>query len=647
MSIGLHLLGKPHATAPNGAALTLPMKAYALLARLACDRPGAALSRRGAARFLWENSDAATAATNLRKLLSRIRRTQGDGNCRILIEDKGSIRLSAHVQVDVHLLKEFANERLRINLTHLCDTYRGELLESIPDIGGTFALWLSAERELQRARFASVLGRQIEPFPANPDTAQLIRAARQLLNVEPFSEVAYRTLMRLETRSGRRDRAVALMRDLELRLSKELSVQPEPATMALFREIDASRPQARPPTTRPVDMPPATEAVTPEIPRISILMPAQYADSSEHAVACALVDDVTVGLCRFRALTVLAPHTAWHLSSLGREAPSFEDLRLDYVVETRLKRLGGAKSLSVKLFAVYSREIVWADQFVFETECSSAYYHELSTRIVTALIGRVEHSELGRYDRLQHPTAYRWYLEGKRHLNILDLVSVRRARHAFKQALAAFPDFVPALSGLARVYQQEWLLLARGDPSLLEEAQRLAARAVDIDPGDARGHREQGICGLYLRRYDDSLAAYSTAALLNPQYADQLADHADALVHAGDIGEAFRQISRAIELNPLCPDGYWWTLGGASYLAGDYRAAIRSIERMKHPAAARQLQAASHAMLGEQDLAEVCARKAREVHPNFSVAHWMTIVPFRDRERIHHYEDGLRRAGFT
>ncbi len=38
------------------------------------------------------------------------------------------------------------------------------------------------------------------------------------------------------------------------------------------------------------------------------------------------------------------------------------------------------------------------------------------------------------------------------------------------------------------------------------------------------------------------------------------------LTHAGEPAMALQKISSAIALNPLCPDHYWWTAGGANFL---------------------------------------------------------------------------------
>jgi len=174
------------------------------------------------------------------------------------------------------------------------------------------------------------------------------------------------------------------------------------------------------------------------------------------------------------------------------------------------------------------------------------------------------------------------------------------------------------VSGLARTYHLEWLLLARADPDLLDESLRLAHRAIVLDPDDARGHRELGVASLFARRFDDSLASLALAEHANPQYADVVADYADTLTHASDPASGLRKIERAIELNPLCPDRYWWFAGGANYLLGRYEAAVASIANMNHQAPANRLLAASLGMLGDGAGARRIVRKVKAEHPDLA-----------------------------
>jgi tetratricopeptide (TPR) repeat protein len=231
-------------------------------------------------------------------------------------------------------------------------------------------------------------------------------------------------------------------------------------------------------------------------------------------------------------------------------------------------------------------------------------------------------------------------------MRVLDLPSIRRARRAFKAAFSACSDFVPAISGLARSYQLEWLLLARGDSELLGEAARLAKRALEIDPDDARGHRELGICHAYAGRFDESLTALAAGEQRNPQHADLLNDFAEALVHACEPALALEKIGQAIDLNPLCPDQYWWAAAGANYQLERYAEAVSCMEHMQDQTPALRLLAASWGMLGNRERAAGYALLTKETHPDFRIDSYLSVVPFRDPRIIQRYKEGLRAAGF-
>jgi tetratricopeptide (TPR) repeat protein len=262
------------------------------------------------------------------------------------------------------------------------------------------------------------------------------------------------------------------------------------------------------------------------------------------------------------------------------------------------------------------------------------------------LVDTIERIELTQYSVEQDPTAYHLYLTGQKLLRTLDLPSVRKARRVFKASISSSADYVPAISGLAHTFHIEWLLMARGDNELLTEAEHLARRSLEIDPDDARGYRDLGLCKIYAGKFDESLEAFSHAERRNAQYADLLVDYADALQHSCEPSAALEKINRAIALNPLGPDRYWWTAGGANFHLQRYRDAIDAMSHMHDSSPAFRLLAASWAMLGEGQKAAEYVRKATEIHPDFSVNGWLSILPIRDPAFAQHYEQGLREAGF-
>ena len=67
---------------------------------------------------------------------------------------------------------------------------------------------------------------------------------------------------------------------------------------------------------------------------------------------------------------------------------------------------------------------------------------------------------------------------------------------------------------------------------------------------------------------------------------------------------------------------------------------------MRDSSPADRLSAASWGMLGNRKKARQFVRKTFDVHPDFDLDKWMTIVPFREEWQRVHYCEGLRKAGF-
>jgi tetratricopeptide (TPR) repeat protein len=485
--------------------------------------------------------------------------------------------------------------------------------------------------------------------------------------VDAYNEAGHRALMQLFAEEGEPARVKEVYCNLQNRLSEDLEVAPDVATTELYRSLlptGAQRVIPHPVPAEVLRLPadiarPNGEGASEDaarifglgrrtgVPRITIMPPSALgAHDFHHQLAGSLIEDVTLGLCRLKTLSVVAPHTAWELSQTGKKA-LFRAFRIDYAVETQLIDDGGGSVLSVKLLTAPDRSIVWTEQFAFSRDLNARNYRDLSARIVMWLNEGVERTELTLYEREPDPTAYHLYLLGKRHLRSTDLPSIRRARRVFRSALSNCSDFVPAISGLARTFQLEWLLLARNDKELLAEAEVLARRALEIDVDDARGHRELGVCHLYAGRFDESLYALDQAERRNPQFADLIMDHSDALLHAGQASLALHKMKQAIEMNPLCPDTYWWAAGGANYQLHRYQDAVECLSRMRDQSPVYRLLAASWAKLGERERAREYVRRTREIHPDFSVGGLLSLIPFRDPSYAKHYEDGLREAGFS
>lgn len=654
MTCRLALFGSPRLVDLGGATVQFPKKGLFLIAYLLLSDRAFVMTRVRAANLLWDEAeDKSHSAGNLRQLLARIRSRQAELGIELLSFEGVHIRLNpSSIEVDVTRFQRMIASPDPVNVKDLNRLYTSDFMSDMDTLGEEAESWMQIHRSRLRGLFVETLAKSIESSENRDERNTIALAAQRLLTIDPYHEAAYRALMRIAVAGRQFTRVRELYDTCKNLLRNDLGITPSPETDAFMRDVlpahrgalEIKAPAASAPPRPGENRSPAPSA---GMPRVTILPPfAGTGENTHRALAGSMLEDVTIGLCALRTFSLIAPHTAWQIQREGVPSGLLDRYSIDYVVESNLVSHGSLSTLFVKLLRARGRDIVWAERFEFEALSAASQHREIARRIGSSLIDRIEQRELERYEVEQHPTAYQHYLMGRLHLASMDLPSVRRARKIFRTALNACPEFVPALSGLARTYQREWLLLARGDQEMLRQAEIYATKATSLSPDDARGYRELGVCSLFSGRFDDSIDALRQAEATSPQYADVIADFADTLVHSSEPELGLEKIEKAIKLNPLCPDYYWWTAAGANYHLERYDAALSCLSEMKDQSPAYRLAAMTWGMKGNRTRARAFMHKAKAIHPDFKTQEWLSVLPFREKWQLRHYELGLRAAGF-
>src|SRR5215471_18299518 len=237
-SYSLTLLGGFGLRSADGGIVDLPgQKDRALLAVLAV-ASGDVQSRERLAGLLWSEHGDRQARDSLKQALVRLRRCLGGGEGVVLRTDRQSIALDkALIDVDVLAFERRVREATLASLTQAAALYRGDLLEGIAIRDPAFEDWLLVERQRLRQLFERALAGLMSQALAAGDRDRAAEAARRLLQIDPVSEAAYRTLMQVHADEAQAAQALKLYEALRERLYRELGVAPEPATVALHYRI--------------------------------------------------------------------------------------------------------------------------------------------------------------------------------------------------------------------------------------------------------------------------------------------------------------------------------------------------------------------------------------------------------------------------
>lgn len=670
--VQLRLLGPPSLyLGRSGQTVQLPSKAYALIALLILEFHGNA--RRGilCAR-LWENTSEIASRNNLRQLLTRIRRVESLAKVRLLVIDNYTISYnSTCLPTDINELLRIIDINTIQNLCHTFSLHRGKFLHGVTLTGIELESWVQASRNRIDEHFLN-LGIKAAQTIGGPDGE---RALRCLMVDFPLDDRICRALMQYLVTNDDSNGALLVYRRFHHTLATEIALTPEPDTITLFNDLlqnnrhedipvsslaSTTQPprvleygQASAILTSPLAVPILKNGDVSAIPRLTLLKP--IINGSRISVrhinfVTSFIEDVTLHLCRLRSIAIIAPYSAWQMSNPDGLLQA-QEFGINYVIQFRIKVPSTQSThtkvkMSLQFIHTSSMEILWTEEFMLAPDDLADHFHELATKISKTLADQIDYAEITTYRRTGIATAYTHYLLGREHLRTLNLPNLRRARKSFRAAVEISNHFAPALSSIARTMVLEWILLAREDKELLFEAQSVASRAVVADPFDGGGHRELGRSSLFLGKLDEAFHHGKLAEQYAPHHADVLADLADTFTHGSEMAEAKKRMDLAMDLNPLPPDEYRWTIGGIDFFLGNYNHAFFQLQKMHDCEPAFRLMAACAAMSGEQKLAEKYRRLALANHPNFLINEWVARLPVRDDIHREHYVTALKAAGF-
>lgn len=219
----------------------LPGKALALLVYLALT--GRPHLRPALATLLWSETDDEDALASLRQALTRLRRVvepfleisrqtvafRAGPGCRIDVEQF----LAGTAEIPARL-----DAAAAVRLGDAVARYQGELLRGLSvREAPLFEEWLAGQRELLRERAAAALQALLAYHAARGAGPAARDYGQRLLQLDPWREEVYRTLMLLLAREGRRSAALALFETCRRTLAEQLGVEPCEETAALHRHI--------------------------------------------------------------------------------------------------------------------------------------------------------------------------------------------------------------------------------------------------------------------------------------------------------------------------------------------------------------------------------------------------------------------------
>lgn len=387
-------------------------------------------------------------------------------------------------------------------------------------------------------------------------------------------------------------------------------------------------------------------------------------DEEQAWFAEALADELTAGLSKSPLLAVTPRQAFLHSEAIGH-APGAICARLgvDYVLDGKVRSLGGTVRVSVDLIQGVDESSAWSARY----DRPMADLFAMLNEITSAIIGTVEPAVLEREESRALKTPeyslqfWRLFVQGRRHFWRSTPEDVRLAEGFLEKALALEPNDVSALSTLAHCKLFDvWSGVSRNPASAIAEAHRIALRAVAAEGSDAFAHFTLGVVLSMMDRMTEAKAQQRRALELNPYLAAASGEMGRLLAFEGESADAIAYSERAIASSPNDPQSWLWyrSKAIARFVAGDYEAAARDAAdaRARKPErfSLHYLLAACYSAAGQMAQAQRALadgdRLAHEQHGGDGEAYSLDALktghPFLNPEDLERCVDALKKAGW-
>jgi adenylate cyclase len=399
---------------------------------------------------------------------------------------------------------------------------------------------------------------------------------------------------------------------------------------------------------------PAAPSAVLDKPSIAVLPFANMSDDAEQEYfSDGMTEDLITDLSKVSALFVIARNSSFaykgravRVQEIGR------DLGVRYVLEGSIRKAGNRVRITAQLIDAGSGGHLWAERFDRDLTDIFATQDEVVEKIVGALAVTLTRGETLRLRRrgTNDVDAYESWLRARELLARGTRDATTEARALHRRAIEIDPSFAAPHAGLALAALSDYVSGWTSEPAQsLDEAERWARRALELDEQEPAGHMALGNVQTWRRDLDAALAEFRRMIELDPNNTQAHGSTGLALVYAGRAAEALDCFATARRLDPHHTAMLLHFQAQAHFSLGDDEAAAKLLrERIaRNPGtdASRMLLAACYGHLGRTEDARAVWAELLQVNPGFSLAQRARVLPYKNPGDFDRIVTGLAKAG--
>jgi TolB-like protein/DNA-binding winged helix-turn-helix (wHTH) protein/Tfp pilus assembly protein PilF len=295
-----------------------------------------------------------------------------------------------------------------------------------------------------------------------------------------------------------------------------------------------------------------------------------------------ITDELITALAQIRTLNVISRTSVNQYKSTRKPAKEIaRELNIDAVVEGSALRSGNRVRITAQLVQAREDRHLWAESYERDLTDILKLQNELAHAIAREVQASLTPQEKARLQSSPsiNPDAHEEYLKGCFNMNRLSADGLKKGLEYYNQALAIDPQYSLAYSGVAHCYLRmaDWGVLPAHEA--ISKARAAAEKALSIDDSLAEVHTSLGaILFLYDWKWAAAENEFIRSLELNPGLVNTRLIYSNFLVVMGRQEEAFSQVARARQLDPLS-QATNSAIAQVLYFTGRYDEAIEQFKK--------------------------------------------------------------------
>jgi TolB-like protein/DNA-binding winged helix-turn-helix (wHTH) protein/tetratricopeptide (TPR) repeat protein len=301
-------------------------------------------------------------------------------------------------------------------------------------------------------------------------------------------------------------------------------------------------------------------------------------DGRDEYLELGMADALITRLSNVRQIIVRPTSAVRRYAGPGQDVVAAgRNLRVEAVLEGSVQKTGEKLRVTVQLVSVRDGSPLWGQTFDESFTNVFAVQDSISEQVARALTVKLTGAERKSLAKrhTEDTEAWRLYLSGRYHWNKRTPEDTKKAIAYFQQAIEKDAKYAQAWAGLADCYAVFSSLSGLPPKESMPKAKEAALTALALDNSLAEAHATlASIRSIYDWDWPAAEREFRLAIELNPGYATAHHWYSNLLSFQGRAEEAFAEIKRAQEIDPLSPM-INEVVGWHRHLARQYDEAIR------------------------------------------------------------------------